>query len=281
MIWNGKYVSINNIITKVYRDMGMSDQINYTDAVEWIGEAIELIGNPGTHHEIVDIIEVSEYRARLPLCLHQIQSAWGYDGVVDAGCLNDTTGFIPMRYSTDVMHHYTTSCKDRECQSRLTYKVNNDFMFANFESGAIKLSYWAIASDENGFPLIPDQIKFREAVAGHLKWKIAFIKWMGGKMPGAVYQKIEQDRDWYIGAAQTAGQMPGLDMMEGIKNNFLRLIPKINQHMDGFQSAGDAEQRITHNSLGSSGTDGSADDRPSSTFFFFRDADGNSQQAGE
>ena len=44
-IWNGKYVSVNNIISKVYRDMDMSDQLNISDAVEWCGEALELIGS--------------------------------------------------------------------------------------------------------------------------------------------------------------------------------------------------------------------------------------------
>jgi hypothetical protein len=33
-----------------------------------------------------------------------------------------------------------------------------------------------------------------------------------------MYMKIEQERDWYIGAAQT---MPSIDMMESIKNQYI------------------------------------------------------------
>ena len=60
-IWNGKYVSINNIISKVYRDMDMAEQLNISDAIEWCGEALELIGSPGTLIEKVVIIKVDEY----------------------------------------------------------------------------------------------------------------------------------------------------------------------------------------------------------------------------
>jgi hypothetical protein len=62
-------------------------------------------------------------------------------------------------------------------------------------------------------------------------------------------RKIEQERDWYIGAAQTRGHMPSVDMMESIKNNILRLIPKINQHSDGFASSGSQEQRNNLSSI--------------------------------
>lgn len=278
-IWNGKYVSINNIITKAYRDLGMSDAINYVDAIEWCAEALELIGSPTFLEEKVKIIEVVDYRAQIPTSLHLIQSTWGYDGTVDSDCLDDTTGFIPMKYASDVMHYYTNSCTDRHCHSSLTYKVNNNYIFTNFDAGAIKLSYWAMPSDDQGFPLIPDQIKVREAVAGHLKWRLAFIKWSTGKMPGAVYQKLEQDRDWYIGAAQTAGLMPGLDQMEGIKNNFLRMIKKINQHADGFASSVEQEQRIIHNA-GGSGSSSGGSDNDARTFFYYR-AEGNSVMASD
>ena len=251
-IWNGKYVSINNIISKVYRDMDMSDQLNINDAVEWCGEALELIGSPGTLLEKVVILEVSEYRASIPEDLHQIQTIWGHAGDVDPDCL-DALKFVPMRYTTDVMHHYMNECNDYGCASSLTYSVNNSFIYPSYQCGAVKVSYWAMPTDEQGFPMIPDQIKFREAVAAHLAWKIARIKMISGKMPAPFYAEFKQERDWYIGAAQTAGQMPGLDMMESLKNNWIRLIPKINQHRDGFKSAGDPEQRISHNSVGFEG----------------------------
>ena len=272
-IWNGKYVSVQNVISKAYRDLGYSDQINLNDAVEWAGEAIELIGSPGTLKEKVTTIEIKSYKAKLPLDLHQIQTTHGKSGTVNADCLDDEQGFVAMRYSTDAMHHfYCANSKDRFCSSTFTYKVNDDYLFTNYEEGAIRMSYWAIPTDEVGFPLIPDQIKFREAVAGHIKWKLGFQLMMRGAINQQAYQILERDRDWYIGAAQTAGQMPGIDMLESLKNNFIRLIPKINQHADAFRSAGDPEVRYTHNSTSSTIGESSDGKDTSDTLIHYKDS---------
>jgi hypothetical protein len=117
----------------------------------------------------------------------------------------------------------------------------------NFEKGFIALAYKAVPVDEDGFPKIPDDIKFKNAVKYHIMWKLAFLRLMSNKISTQAYQIIERDRDWYIGAAQTRSHMPSMDMMESIKNNWIRLIPKINQHRDGFKSANMQEQRILHN----------------------------------
>jgi hypothetical protein len=249
MISNGKYISVEPIISKVYRDMGMAEDINMIDAIEWAGEAMEFIGATVYLTSKVESAEVREYRAKLPCDLHYIETIGGVPiKLGEDECIDKDLTFKPMRYSTDSFHHwYCGRTTDHYCVSDLTYTVNDSFIFTNFDEGKVLISYKAMPTDDRGYPMIPDDVKFREAVAGHIKWRIAFIKWMSGNLPGAVYQKIEQDRDWYIGAAQTRDKMPSIDMAESLKNNWLRLIPKINQHRDGFRSEGNAEQRFTHN----------------------------------
>lgn len=251
MITNGKYVSVNTIISKVYRDMGMHESINIADAVEWCGEALEFIGATLHLIEKVEAIDIKEFRGKLPCDLHFIQTCSAKEvGLATLGtCDINSMSFTQMRYSTDAYHHWKCGKSDDcKCTSVFTYKINDDFMFTNFEEGKVLISYYAIPTDKDGFPKIPDDVKFKEAVSAHLKWRLGFIKWIEGKLPQAVYQKLEQDRDWYIGAAQNRDKMPGLDMMEAIKNNWLRLIPKINQHNNGFKDLGNPEERYTHNS---------------------------------
>lgn len=268
MNWNGKYVSIGNIIAKAYRDLGMSDQINFNDAVEWAGEAMELIGSPFHLIDKTVSIEVNNFRAKIPIDTHYIVTIAGAELEEQSEeCDAEDLNYIPMRYSTDAFHHWRCEgSNDHKCNSDLTYKINDDYVFPNFETGRILMAYRGMPVDENCFPKIPDDIKFREAVTAHIKWKIAFIKWSQGKMRGDVYQKLEQDRDWYIGAAQTRSNMPSVDMAESIKNNWIRLIPKINQHADGFKQAGHREERYTHNSTGS-GASSSSDKDSDNTYF--------------
>jgi len=254
-LFNGKYVSVETIISKVYRDLGMTGAIEYGDALEWAGEAMELIGANNYLIESVKEVYVSDYRGCLPIELFQIITI-GASPVADdtpqEEC-RESKNFTQMRYSTDANHHwYCDGSGDSGCISDLTYKVNDNFIFTNFKTGYIKIAMISMPVDDRGFPRIPDDAKFKEAVAAHIKWRLGFIQWSRGKMPAGVYQKLEADRDWYIGAAQNRAVMPGIDMMESIKNNWLRLIPKINQHADGFKSAGIAEQRHTHNTGGNS-----------------------------
>lgn len=60
-----KYVSSSTIISKVIRDLGVTD-INKSDMIEWIGEAIQAIGTNGMKEESVMFLEIANHVADLP-----------------------------------------------------------------------------------------------------------------------------------------------------------------------------------------------------------------------
>lgn len=66
-----KYVSLNRIISKLYRDLGL-EEISEVDVVEWAGEALEGIGAIGLYEQAVAFVEVENYQANLPNGLHNI-----------------------------------------------------------------------------------------------------------------------------------------------------------------------------------------------------------------
>lgn len=248
MIGNGKYVSIETIINKVYRDLGATDDLNISDAIEWAGEAMEFIGATVYLKEKVESVSVSDYKAKLPCDLHYINTVAGVQGTFeDDECPDSSTLYTPMTYTTDAFHHWRCGqSQDHCCDSRLTYDINDDYIFPNFEEGKLLISYKALPTDERGYPMIPDDIKFKAAVSSHISWRIGFIRWISGKIPGQVYQKLEQDRDWYLGAAQTRDKMPSYDMAENLKNAWTRLIPKLENHSTGFKNIGNQENRNKH-----------------------------------
>ena len=245
MISNSKYVSIETIINKVYRDMGATDELNIGDAIEWAGEAMEFIGATVYLKEKVESVFIVDYKAKLPCDLHYIITCAGVEGTFKQDECPDTSQlYVPMTYSTDTFHHWRCGqSQDYCCDSSLTYQINDDYIFPNFSDGKVLISYKALPVDDRGYPMIPDDVKFKSAVSSHIAWRIGFIRWISGKIPGAVYQKLEQDRDWYLGAAQTRDKMPGLDMAENLKNSWTRLIPKLQNHRSGFKNIGDEENR--------------------------------------
>ena len=167
MNWSSKYTSVQEIIGKVYRDMGMADQINFADAVEWAGEAIEFIGAPFHLKDKIVRIPIVNYRAELPLDLHYIVTSRGYptDCIEEEPCEEvDTSHYRAMRYSTDSYHHWYCSNKsfgDQHCASDLTYKINDNFIFTSYETGFVLIAYKGIPVDNDGFPQIPDDPKFK------------------------------------------------------------------------------------------------------------------------
>ena len=99
-------------------------------------------------------------------------------------------------------------------------------------------------------PMIPDDIKFVMAVQAYVAERIGFRLYFQDHLSGQKYQKLEQDRGWYIGAAGTKAQIPSIDEMEGIKNRFLRLRIHTDFHDSSFVYSSDSERLILHNNSG-------------------------------
>jgi hypothetical protein len=65
------YVSVDRILSKVYRDLGL-EEISESDVIEWVGESLEHIGAITLYEESVAFIEIENHQADLPNGLHSI-----------------------------------------------------------------------------------------------------------------------------------------------------------------------------------------------------------------
>lgn len=66
-----KYTSLDRVLAKLYRDLGL-EEINESDVIEWSGEALEFIGAQISYDQAVAFIEIENHQADLPNNLHQI-----------------------------------------------------------------------------------------------------------------------------------------------------------------------------------------------------------------
>jgi len=66
-----KYVSVDRIISKLYRDLGI-EEMSETDIIEQIGEALEGIGAITLYEEALAFAEVKDHHADIPCGLHDI-----------------------------------------------------------------------------------------------------------------------------------------------------------------------------------------------------------------
>lgn len=232
-MFNGKVKSIQHVLEKVFRDTGLVQGVDLHDAIEWAGEAIELIGAPQSLADKVACITITDGRGDLPCDLHLVMQT-RYKG---------SNGYSPMSYATNNFHRYCGSSVHEQTPCSVNYTLSDDCIFTNFDQGVVEIAYKGLPVDENGWPTIPDDIKFIKAVEYYIREKIDYKLWRSGKLPQGVYEKTVQEQTWYLAAAQTRGAMPSVDEMINIKNNWLRLIPKINQAENFFQELGIQEQR--------------------------------------
>ena len=95
--------------------------------------------------------------------LHEINSRLV---VIENIYFKDSNQLQPLQYGASTFHRsmHCEGCVNENAQYEDTYIVDCDYIKTSFASGKICLSYMAFPIDEDCYPLIPDDISFREAM---------------------------------------------------------------------------------------------------------------------
>ena len=112
------------------------------------------------------------------------------------------------------------------------YFIKPGWLVTNKNKGFIKLAYKSIATDERGYPLIPDLTSYQEAVYWYVVMKLSFPKYLSGKLGGKgvasaqnTYFYTQQQWNFYRNQAYAEAMMPTADDMQNIKNDWNKLLP--------------------------------------------------------
>ncbi len=148
----------------------------------------------------------------------------------------------PLAYCTtnfpEALH--CDDCVNRSAKAKECYYVDTDKIKTSFTSGQVCLSYMAFPTDDDCFPLVPDDISYKEAMFWYIYKKIL----LGGQVPvenGINYTFAEQQWKYYCTQARNAANYPDIDRYESFLNQWVRLIPNINRAMSGFENLGTRE----------------------------------------
>ena len=135
------------------------------------------------------------------------------------------------------------------------YFIKPGWIVTNQKRGFIKLAYKAIATDERGYPLIPDLTSYQEAIYWYVVMKLTFPKFMSGKLGGnskfaqkyaaQSYFYTQQQWNFYRNQAYAEAMMPTADDMQNIKNDWNKLIPDWDGDDTFFKNIG--KEEITYN----------------------------------
>ena len=207
------YTNIRVILDKVLRHPLLQD-ITLETAIDYTIDFMRIVGVPSMFTEKVTTITVDKYRALLPEDYYQMNQVSKGDSV--------------LTYSLDSFHFSNTSC------NTYTYKIQGNVIYTSFEKGELEISYQAIAVDEQGFPLIPDNSSFTRALELYIKKQWFTILFDLGKLQPAILQNTQQEYAWAVGDCASEFNRLSLDKAESFYNTWKTLVLRDNKHTYGF-----------------------------------------------
>lgn len=250
-----KYTKCESVIAKIMSDLDSGEARNrITDIREWIFEAVEKIGAPMQYlkkesgADGVPILKIQDNQVPIPEDLINL------DGV--AYSQNENGPWVPMSTNTGIFRepnkknankyhsafkypttqaqflNVNTNRNNTKSVNKPQYFIKPGWIVTNVNEGYIKLSYKAIATDERGYPLIPDLASYQEAIYWYVVMKLSFSKFLKGHLGGKgvnnngnVYNYIRQQWNFYCAQAYAEAMMPTADDMQNIKRDWNKLIP--------------------------------------------------------
>lgn len=301
-----EFVSVDRILGKVHRDL-KGINLNETDAIEWIGEALDFLKTPEIQEETVAFTEVENHETILPLGFHAILQVarnnewtpkkkekitpkkvteeankkyrvtacdeheankkcypvpldcngrpitdyevayyrpffdlkWEYELWTKQDIYKKK--YTPVRLSNNVFFN-SLVCKEKNkdiyknSKDEYTLIGNNRLRFS-FKDGHVAISYLKNKIDENtGYPLIPDNISYIQAITYYIKWKISeWYTWNGREGFNSISQNSERLWLKYANQSKNTIKMPkSLDDFQNLLENTHYLIPNRKKYTNFF-----------------------------------------------
>jgi len=116
-----------------------------------------------------------------------------------------------------------------------TYNTSDNYIFTNFSDGCVFIAYDALPVDDEGFPTIPDNKRFKDAVKSYIRYKIDYILWRNKELDKDMFEYSEREWLFYVASAGNVAKMPGYDQMQGLLNQ-MKLIPNKYAHSNFFRT---------------------------------------------
>jgi hypothetical protein len=225
-----KYISIRQILDNLLEHPLLQD-LSFERVVNHTVHFLQIVGVPNEFEEKTALIDIKDYRGCLPCDYYDMIQVRTYK----------EGEYCPrvFRYTTDSFHH--SHKKEDSDTWDLTYKLQNSIIYISIKEGTIEIAYHAIKVDKEGYPMIPENSSFIQALELYIKKKVFTILFDQGKISPAVLQNTQQEYAWAVGQAQRDLTMPTIDQMESISNMWTQLLQRNNEHSKGMKPLGRRE----------------------------------------
>ena len=221
-------ISIKELTDELYIHPIMQ-KIPIETIVRFAVNFMRLMGVPNMFVEKCIVLDVKNYRAPLPCDFYKIIQV-RTDKRNGYGC-----GIY--RSATDTFH----MSDNHEDSKDLTYKIQNSIIYTSTKDTPIEISYKAIATDEYGFPMIPDNASYIRALKAFIKKEWFTIKFDLNEISQQALINAQQDYAFAAGDCDSEFNRMSLDEAESFYNMWGRMVVTANEHVRHFANSGTKE----------------------------------------
>jgi len=223
-----------SFITNNYIQVGPSDDNITPD----IPVAVDQYGEP------VNAYELAYYRPFFEL-------QYGYYNWISSNVYK--SAFSPIRLATNTMF-MTEVCQEQDydaiysgCEDE--YKLDDGMLKFSFKEGQVAIAYARQQVDEEGRPMIPDEISYITAAADYCRWQYYSREFYTGT-EGAEKKMLTAEGNWvwYCGQASSKALMvSGVDEHENLLKQRSYILPRKARYFNFFKNLNKGENRAYNN----------------------------------
>lgn len=225
MINNIKYTNIRVILDDLLQHDLLQD-LTLEQVVGYVIRFNGILNIPQLYTDKDVYIDIKDYRGELPCDLISVIQ------------VRDCKLNIALREISGTFHNPHSMER--------AFKTQGSVIFTTFKEGRIEVAYRAIPVDGDGYPMILDNEKYKNALELYIK-KERFGKYFdSGKIALNVLQHAEQEYCWAVGQASNDLKMASMSEWESISNAHNQLLVKGSEFRKGFETTGIPEYYRKH-----------------------------------
>ena len=153
-----KYISIKQVLDDLL-DHPLLQDLSLERAINYVVHFIQIIGAPNEFEEKTALIDIKDWRGCMPC---------DYYDIIQVRTYGEGDNSKVFRYSTDSFHYSPNKDSDTK---ELTYKLQNNIIYTSLKEGTIEVAYHTIKVDNEGYPMIPENSSFIQALELYIKKK--------------------------------------------------------------------------------------------------------------
>ena len=216
-----QFISIKVVLDKLHRHPLLSN-VSLETTVDYCIDFMRIVGIPRVFMDKITTVKITDYKGLLP------------DDYVEL--IQVRNGRSPLRHSSDTFH--LSSQRNDALVIEDTFIIQGGYIQSTLESGELEVVYRAIATDDFGLPMIPDNSNFTRALEAYIKLQHYSILFDLGKLTREVLFKAHQDYAWAVGSLETDMRRLDLSKAESFFNSFRTLVIRDNEFYHGWKNDG-------------------------------------------